>query len=404
MRTNRFGSPSGRGLGQWTGVAELPQWMSVSGSGSYQDALIDADDNIVAVGDDDSTGCITKIDYDGNVLFDVHWQQRFGAPLDQVRVDGSGNYYVLGDIGNITQTLAKFTSSGSLSWVIGVFATTSFALHGDEPVIVMDGNSLQKVDSTGAAAWRFDYDVTGVGGLSLRGIAVDGGDIYGVGGGDNWLVKTDDTGAVAWLYDTDGCTSGTADFAGGYLYTFGWGYDGGSQEFYATKYDTSGSPQWRRKVPQSAAAPRKVTADGGLWIPGQNATTWGTANKITTAGADGAFIAKFQRPGGGEVQVNKVLPHPSGDVFVVGSTSETIPRRFIARLPADTSFTQQVDITNTLTVDYADGYSTSSASSPSQASYAATSTSGTTVTYSSALTAGAFAPTGGYELAHLLEI
>jgi hypothetical protein len=209
-------------------------------------------------------------------------------------VDASGNVYVTGwtsgglDGNTITGMadffLTKYDSSGNKEWTkqLGVASATTEAT----------GVAVDASGNVYVTGWTS-------GGL-------DGNTITGTT--DFFLTKYDSSGNKVWTKQLGGAgteATGVAVDASGNVYVTGWtlgGLDGntimGFEDFFLTKYDSSGNKVWTKQLGVASATTEAtsvaVDASGNVYVTGW--TSGGLDGNTITGMAD-FFLTKYDSSG-----------------------------------------------------------------------------------------------------------
>ncbi len=312
--------------------------------GHFRSANITFGGITVTNGGNNNNVFVVKYNASGGAL----WAKSAGGANDafgeSVAVDVNGNIYITG-------------SFSSPSITFGSFTLTNF---GGSDVFVV------KYNSSGSAIWAKNY-----GGTSNEwgyGIATDiNGNVYitgaytsssasfgsstltNVGGSDVFLVKCDTNGNVLWADNaggsiySDGATSVSVDTSGNAYIT---GYylsspilfgsisltnTGGTDNFFVTKYNTSGSVVWAKSAGVNDGGQGnsiKADAIGNTYITGTMGSSTMTFGSITLSNP-GVFIVKYNSSGnviwakcaGGlslNAKGNSISIDPQGNSYITG--------------------------------------------------------------------------------------
>jgi uncharacterized delta-60 repeat protein len=290
------------------------------------------------------------------------WTKQIGARTVQdgtlasaVASDPSGNIILAGytesDLGGNTLTgnrdffVTKYNSSGTALWTrqLGVVSKTvnanAVATDSAGNIFVagdttggLDGNTLTgyqdsfvtKYDSTGTKIWTKQLGVAPNKTTKPRGVATDAsGNIIVAGltdGGldgntlagsqDFFVTKYDSTGAKQWTKQLGVASNFTNAFAvttdsSGNIFVAGQtsgGLDGntktGSTDFFVTKYDSTGAKIWTKQlgVATKSTSGMAVTTDssGNIFVAG---FTYGGLDGNTLTGASDFFVTKYDSTG-----------------------------------------------------------------------------------------------------------
>jgi Zn/Cd-binding protein ZinT len=283
-----------------------------------------------------SDGYLVKHDSSGNKI----WARAIGAAGSNVipyavSTDSANNVYIAGttngDLNGVTQTsgssttdffVVKYDSNGTRLWtrLLGVSAknTSARALATDSSNNVyvggytqggLDGNTLAgstdffitKYDSSGTKAWTVQLGVASK-------------FVYG------YALATDTLDNV---YIT-GITTGGVD---GNTQT-------GSQDFYITKYNSSGVKQWTKQLGVSSkitiANSIKTDSTNNVYVTG---TTTGNLDSQTLVGTRSYFITKYTAAGAktwtkengatsATISMNAIAIDSSDQLIIAGSTDK----------------------------------------------------------------------------------
>lgn len=283
-----------------------------------------------------------------------------------VRVDSSGNSYVIGETratGTQDALLAKFTSTGALDWQRTIGGTGTEEGYGldldssDNPHIILETNSpggagnydavLAKYNSSGAIQWHrafgdSTYNIA-------RAVAVDSSGNVFIGTSQSTnssmiIAQYDSSGTIQWQFNINGAGNEyihdvAVDSSGNAYY---WGQTttsgGTSWNFFLMKVNSSGSIQWQRTLggpgsdQSSSTLPNKmyVDASGNVYIIGttNNDGSISGFNRIITAKYDTNGTIQWQRSWGHDgvietasINVGGVTADTSGNVYVCASGS-----------------------------------------------------------------------------------
>ncbi|MFL5814580.1 MAG: SBBP repeat-containing protein, partial [Bdellovibrionia bacterium] len=333
---------------------------------------------------------VTKYNSSGTKL----WTRQLGLASNVtsalgVATDPSGNVFVTGytsgglDGNTLTGTqdlfITKYDSSGTKIWTkqLGVATKTTsgngVATDSSGNIFVagstsggLDGNTLTgtqdffvtKYDSAGTKIWTKQLGVA-TKATSGNSVATDSsGNIFVAGstsGGldgntltgmqDFFVTKYDSTGTkirTKQLGVATKTTSGNSvatDSSGNVFVagSTGGGIDGntltGTQDFFVTKYDSSGTKLWTKQLGVAAktTSGNGVTADssGNVFVAG---STGGGLDGNASTGTNSVFVTKYTSAGlrqwtkqmgsvSSNTNGNSVAVHPSGRIYIAGTTS-----------------------------------------------------------------------------------
>jgi uncharacterized delta-60 repeat protein len=332
---------------------------------------------------------VTKYDPTGTKI----WTKQLGVAPNKttktygVATDASGNILVAGvttgglDGNTLTGTqdffVTKYNSSGAKQWTrqLGVASKNTsgngVAIDPSDNIFVagstlggLDGNTLTgsqdafvtKYDSTGAKTWTKQLGALGPTTVQVNAAASDSsGNLYITGytdGGldgntqsgvtDFFIIKYNSTGAKQWtrqLGTTNGDVTGTAIAldSSGNIYVTGdtdVGLDGntliGYNDFFVTRYDSSGTKQWTRELGVASrdtyAYGVATDSSGNVYVAGN--TQGGLDGNTLTGGRD-LFVTKYNSAGtkawtrqlgatSSYITTQAVATDSSGNIFVAG--------------------------------------------------------------------------------------
>ena len=267
---------------------------------------------------------IAKYDSSGNLSWNKTWGGTGDDYARHLVQTSDGGYAIAGittgyGAGNYDSFLAKFNSSGGLSWsktwggtgydqVASLIQTSDggYAMTGstDSYGAVTTVTFLAKYDTSGNLSWNKTYIIdnycgspndliqTSDGGYAMTGAA----NKLGTGGYDGFLAKTNTSGNLSWIKTWDMSSND-----GGYalVQTSDGGYaiagivDDIKADACLIKYDASGNLSWSKAwdgTGNDYAYDLVQTDDGGYAIAG-------ITNGYGAGGYDG-FLAKFNSSGG----------------------------------------------------------------------------------------------------------
>ncbi len=276
-----------------------------------------------------SDAFIAKYDQDGNQAWISQVGTSVGDGFRAVTVDSSGNAYAVGysygaiggqsHSGNTDAVVAKYDSSGNLTWI------REFGGSGNDQLDAV------AVDSSG--------NVYGVG---LTGNSLDGQSNSGLN--DAVLVKYDASGNRSWVRllgtSTYDAGQGVTVDSSGNAYMVGWvraaltgqSAFGGDDGFIA-KYDSSGNLLWSKQEGTSSTDyifGIGADSSGNIYTSGY--TNGALGDQVSSGGFD-AFVSRYDGNGnlqwtsqfGGssdEYEV-KIVSDSSGNTYVGGYTSSS---------------------------------------------------------------------------------
>ncbi len=231
-----------------------------------------------------------------------------------------GGYAITGAAGAINNSdmfLAKYDSTGSISWSSVYGSSASLANeYGRSLVQTSDGGYvvtgsdngdilLVKYNSSGSLSWDRIISTTGSDkGLSIiqtsdGGYAVTGSTTrYGAGSDDMFLVTFDNAGTLNWFRTWGGSSSDIGNSLvqttdGGYAVSGQTSsYGAGSIDMFLAKYDSTGTLGWSKTWGGSSSDIGNSlvqTTDGGYAVTGQT-SSYG-------AGSSDMFLAKYDSAG-----------------------------------------------------------------------------------------------------------
>jgi len=295
------------------------QWQRSLGSSNYDAGsgiAVDSSGNVYIIGSTNpGTGqfdCeIAKYNTSGT----IQWQRSLGGANYEngyaIAVDSAANVYVVGrsnDAGTFDILIAKYNTSGTIQWqrrLSNVSYTDSgngIATDSSGNVYITGSSSTAiggqyfitaKYNTSGTLQWQrqigdgsFSYDG--------RGIAVDASsNVYVCSTSDpagtgSFIViaKYDTSGAIQWqrsLKPSGGAlanSQGISVDASGNVYVIGFDNTSGSYFYQITKYNTSGTIQWQRKLGNSVSTSYgygvKIDSSGSVCVIGTSNVANGT--------------------------------------------------------------------------------------------------------------------------------
>ena len=340
-----------------------PQWVrKVGGSGTDSGVgiSVDSSGNAYVIGTfastltvfdtDNSTPFTTVATTGSNDLFILkydtsgtpQWVRKVGGTLadaaNGISADSSGNVYITGSY--TSATLRIFNTDNS----------TNFATLGNTGTSTNDV-CIVKYDTSGTPQWV--RKIGGIAAETAAGISVDSsGNVYTTG--------TYTTNPVI-IYNTDN------------LATFTTLARPGTTSTYIVKYDTSGTPQWARRLGGTGGdISRAISADssGNIYVVGtygsnpaliydaNNTTTFAS---LTNVGSTDVFVVKYntsgtpqwaRKIGGTSIDnVQAISVDSSGNVCVTGQYLSDILTVF-----GTDNTTSFVDLTNIYGLSSQDGF------------------------------------------------
>jgi hypothetical protein len=275
---------------------------------------------------------VAKYDSSGN----LSWLKQLGAtskmsPAKGITVDASGNSYTAGyttgglngntNSGNYDSYLAKYDTSGNLSWVKQL-GGASQGTYGYGATVDASGNSFVAGYTT---------------------VALDGSTQLGLR--DLFIAKYNSSGTLVWSKQTGAASqtsygSAVSTDASGNSYVAGYTVGGlsgnsrtGAQDFFVAKYNASGALSWLSQMgvstKTSSASGVSVDPSGNTYVAG---STSGGLNGNSVTGSYDYFIAKYSASGslswlnqlGVSTKIsfaNGVAVDASGNSYITGSTS-----------------------------------------------------------------------------------
>lgn len=324
---------------------------------------------------------ISGISNNDAILFKVNssgihqWTTRWGGSsndqANSIISTADGGFLIVGDTqsyGNGSQDsfLAKFDSSGTLTWSRTIGSAGTVSDSGNSVVAVSDGyvlagqtnNStpyIAKFNLIGTLQWSTTWPASGS--ASSIYTTSDGGFVvsgttssYGVGG-DAYIAKFTSTGTLSWLTIWGGSGSEQGIYAqqtldGGYVLSGSTAsYGSGGQDAFIAKFDSSGLLSWSRTVGDTGtdySNSVSVLSDGGYAITG---LTYSVKYKLLLARFDstGAIVncsSSICRT----ISASSSQPAVSSSVGSLTSTSPTASSSVMS-----TSSTYMTTITPTIT-------------------------------------------------------
>ena len=417
-------------LGQSYWIASLAD--SLAAASQYDQGLgitVDSSGNVYTAGslsNTDNNAYLTKYNTTGTLqwqrkLVDTNTATNRNDVTHGIAVDGSGNVYITGYFLNSSSSrnvfIIKYNTSGTLQWQRKLADTSnandqndwglSIAVDGSGNVYVTGrygnltvGNAnvfITKYNTSGTIQWKRKLAGTAVSQSQYDvgfGIAVDSsGNVYVTG---STYTSVGTTGAVIIKYNTSGTIQWQRQLSDSNFATyndtgFGIAVDSSSNVYvtgsflnsssgtnaFITKYNTSGTIQWQRKLSDSLTAASQsdfgysiaVDSSGNVYVTG----TWKNASN-----GYNAFIAKYNSSGSIQWQrklsdslsaVNQndvgygIYVDSFGVVYITGnfSNSSSGTNAFILKAPNDGSKTGTYTMGTGQTLTYATGTLTDAA-------------------------------------------
>jgi hypothetical protein len=247
----------------------------------------------------------------------IQWQRTLGGSLEFSRgngiaVDSSANVYVVGrsDVaaGGVAYIeLAKYNTSGTIQWqrkLSGSYAGSGngIALDSSGNVYITGGANTAiggryfitaKYNTSGTLQWQrqigdgsFSYDGKGIAVDSSSNVYVCSTSDPAGTGSFIVIAKYDTSGAIQWqrsLRPSGGAlanSQGISVDASGNVYVIGFDNTSGSYFYQITKYNTSGTIQWQRKLGNSVSTSYgygvKIDSSGSVCVIGTSNVANGT--------------------------------------------------------------------------------------------------------------------------------
>ena len=282
-------------------------------------------------------------------------------------VDSSGNVYATGTQKNASGgyeiTLIKTDASGTVAWQ-KVISTTSLAASdridkASSLSVDSSGNSyigaltttdastyygtIIKVDTNGSITWQKTVGSTDNSDHGVKGVFVDSsGNVYATGqlkqGGANdaFVTKLDSSGTKQWTRRISGPlatgsrvevgTSVTADSSGNVYAVGRYRNSSGPYETYVIKYDSSGTVVWKRNLADYNAAGSRY--DYGQGIAVDSSSNVYVSGRYNVSGSTGYMcIIKYNSSGtlqwkrqlGDASEVGAVAIDSSGNIYIGAS-------------------------------------------------------------------------------------
>lgn len=265
----------------WNGSSQEDEANSIVqlGDGSY---IMSGTSKTSGITNDDAL--LVKINSDGTQAWSRLIGNNTNADFGYNVVPASDSGYIITGYASGTDFVAKFDTSGTLSWyrsITGVTASAVIAATSDGGYILAGQNFLIKFTTTGSVSWTKTW--TNSTSMSYANSILqtsDGGYLYagststyGSGGNDAYMIKFDSTGAFTWAR-TWGGTGDDYGFSaiqtndGGYMLT---GNNSSNNAFIA-KFNSSGALSWSREFGKGNEGARTVVqmSDGGYAIIGDS--------------------------------------------------------------------------------------------------------------------------------------
>lgn len=289
-------------------------------------------------------------------LMNNYWIGRLGDSSTDVgrsvAIDSSGNVYVAGNSngsGSANMQIAKYSNSGVIQWQrsLGAASTTeaaySVAADSSGNVYVcgqstVSGNTaiqIAKYNTSGTLQWQrtLNRSSANEGG---NGIATDSsGNVYICGYSDYdtatpdiYISKYNTSGTIQWQRrlgaSSDEYGMSIAVDSGGNAYICGYTNVNGAFDFCIAKYSTSGTIQWQRTLGVgSSSFGYSVAVDSSSNVYVCGSTLVGGAADLQIAKYNTSGTIQWQRRlGGGSNDVGQsIAVDGSGNVYVCGYTT-----------------------------------------------------------------------------------
>ena len=248
-----------------------------------------------------SDGVVTKLNSSGSVL----WYRFFGGTsndaLSGVKVDSSGNIYVIGyafgaytNLGNspihsyvggdIDIYVAKLNSSGTIVWDTYLGSTSNDYAYG----IALDTSGNVYIGGESYHVW--DSSFNNVQGSNKSSDGYEG-----------YIAKLNSNGVYQWHRYLGGY--GVQDVAtdtSGNVYPVHSIWNSGNYDTKVYKVTSSGAQTWASTFGSSGGADQgngiAVDSSGNVFVSGVSSATWGTPVRAYSSGND-AFVAKLNSSG-----------------------------------------------------------------------------------------------------------
>jgi prepilin-type N-terminal cleavage/methylation domain-containing protein len=268
---------------------------------------------------------LAKYDSFGTLSWSKTWGGASNDHANSLVATTDGGYIIAGKTssfgaGNYDAFLAKYDSSGTLSWnktwggagidVANMITQTSdggYAMSGQTTSYGAGLNDafLNKYDSSGTLSWSKTWGGAAADYSYALKQASDGGYViagatasYGAGLNDAFLNKYDSSGTLSWSKTWGGAAADAAmgltkTTDGGYVTTgYTASYGAGVNDAFLAKYDSSGTLSWSKTwggVNDEYGYGPVQTSDGGYIVAGQT-TSYG-------GGSADVFIIKYKADG-----------------------------------------------------------------------------------------------------------
>jgi len=276
-----------------------------------------------------------------------------GSATDEgysVAVDSADNFYVGGQSTNSGTTdfqLAKYDKTGAIQWQrrLGLAASTVYgrAVATDSSNNVYTCSRLDdatgsylglaKYNSSGTIQWQKKLGNAGGASAFGYGVTVDSsnniyvtGETTDPGYASVLIAKYNSSGAVQWqrsLKNVLGDYGRSVDTdSSGNVYVAGYGVNfGESNNIIITKYDSSGTIQWQRKLVTSSSEQAwgiTVDSSGNSYLVGNS----NASGDLQIAKYNSSGTIQFQRTLGGSGQTSgySIILDSSNNFYVCGST------------------------------------------------------------------------------------
>jgi len=302
MLGNKNGAPQDRFIVKFNGSG-VPQWgTSLGNTNTTYGFWLDTNLNTYISGTKPSTGWgyVAKFNSSGTFQWERNLQN--GNDVYSVAVDNAGNVYIAGSCFD-GGMLVKFDSAGTVQWQrrVSTAAQTSVAVSGNGTYVYVAGSSnggayIAQYNSSGAKQWsRYFVNTGAAANCEPNALAVtDTGYVVMAAYSAKSITGVVNRSPVIFAFDSSGTnTWSTRFYTGNEGYPQGCTFDSSGNvyicvifsaataESYYIKINSSGTPQWQRKLTNSTGCQigRHIKVQGdNFFVTGSNAYTMAFAS------------------------------------------------------------------------------------------------------------------------------